>query len=75
MSSNFQPDQPHKKTRGEAAISKTAIATAIVSALMVVMVLAIVAPRAFGDSQWVVTLGLGALTLVVVLAIGFARNR
>ncbi len=74
MPSSFQPDQPHEKTRGAAAISKTAIATAVISALMVVMVLAIVAPRAFGDSQWLVTLGLGALTLVVVLAIGYFRN-
>lgn len=74
MPSSFQPDDPHPDTRGAATISKTSLATAIVSALMVIMVLAIIAPRAFGDNRWIITLGLGALTLVVVLAIGYFRK-
>lgn len=75
MSDYFQPDEPHadaKEPAGWGAI----LVVAVVSALLVVMILAILAPRLVEDysQSWVVTLGAGALTLVVILGIGLVRR-
>ncbi len=75
MSSSFQPEDPHPDARTPA--SPLAIITiAVVSALLVVMILALLAPRILTDytNSWTITFGAGVLTLVVVLAIGFVRR-
>lgn len=75
MASDFQPDDPHPTTDGPAGVSKSAIMVmAILSGLMVIMILAIWAPRVLGDSRWIVTLGAGALVAAVVAGFGFARR-
>lgn len=75
MSSSFQPENPHADARTPA--SPLAIVTiAVVSALLVVMILALLAPRILTDytNSWTITFGAGVLTLVAVLAIGFVRR-
>jgi protein-S-isoprenylcysteine O-methyltransferase Ste14 len=75
MATSFQPEKPHSpapRSRGNASI----VWLAVVSALVVVMLFAVAAPRLFwdGTTDWVVSLGAGVVTLVVILAYGFLRR-
>jgi protein-S-isoprenylcysteine O-methyltransferase Ste14 len=78
MATPFQPEDPHPKTSGTTPISRGTIFTvALLSALSVIMIIAIVIPRAAGSHEatnWVVTLGAGALAAGVVVAMGLARR-
>jgi hypothetical protein len=75
MSTPFQPDNPHPKTDGPARWT-TIIVLSILSALMLVMILSIVAPRLFQQSltSWTVTLGVGVGALLIGLGIGYWRR-
>lgn len=75
MATSFQPDDQHPKARTSTS-STSIVVTAVISALMVVMLFALAMPRLSGSEgvSWLVTLGAGALTLVLVLAIGFMRR-
>ena len=76
MASNFQPDDPSPKTKGPTPVGNTSIfVVAVISALMVIMLLAILAPRAFGDSRWLITIGAGVLVGLGVAGFGLARRR
>lgn len=74
MSNSFQPG-PSPPAKGSGAVAPV-FWLALVSALMVIMLVAVAAPRAFSDyaAGWVVTLGAGALTFAVILIAGFARR-
>lgn len=75
MSTPFQPDNPHPRTSGPPRWTTIALLS-VLGAVMVVMLLGIVAPRLFQQSvtNWAVTLGLGAVTLVVGLGLGYWRR-
>ncbi len=75
MSTPFQPDNPHPETDGPARWT-TIIVLSILSALMLVMLLSIVAPRVFQQSltSCAVTLGAGGGTLLLGLGIGYWRR-
>ena len=75
MATSFQPEKPNapsKETTGKSNI----IWTAVIGALIVAMLFALVVPRFFweGEVNWLVMLGASVLTLVVILAVGFARR-
>jgi TRAP-type C4-dicarboxylate transport system permease small subunit len=72
MSTSFQPDNPHPDTDGPARWT-TIVLLSILSALMVVMILGVLAPRLFQQSStsWAVTLSAGAATLLVGLGAGY----
>lgn len=75
MSDYFQPDEPHAEAKEPAGWGAIILVSAV-SALLVVMILAILAPRLVEDysQSWAVTFGAGALTFVIILAIGFIRR-
>lgn len=75
MPSFFQPDEPHGEAKEPAGWGAIFV-VAVVSALLVVMILAILAPRLVEDyaHSWPLTFGAGALTLIIILAIGFIRR-
>ena len=75
MSTPFQPDNPHPETDGPARWT-TITVLSILSALMLVMLLSIVAPRVFQQSltSWAVSLGAGGGTLLLGLGIGYWRR-
>jgi len=75
MSSPFQPERPHPETNGPARWT-TIVLLSILSAVMIVMLLGIVAPRLFQQSvtSWAVTLGMGAGTLILGLVIGYGHR-
>lgn len=77
MSNDFQPTDPHPDTDGPTGASrKTIVVVAVISALMVIMILAIGSPRIMQQESihWMLTLGGGALTAIAILTIGFFRR-
>lgn len=75
MSTLFQPEEPHPQTDKPA--SKGPIITlAIGLALAVMMILALVGPRFewSGATLWLVTIGAGVVTALVVGGVGFMRG-
>lgn len=72
MSDSFQPEKPYPPEGEEASEGPASIWIALLSALGVVMILAILAPRFMQESgvNWWVTLGAGVLVFVVVFLIG-----
>lgn len=73
MATSFQPEDPHSKARTTTS-GTSIVVTAVIGALMVVMLFAVVAPRLFGEVGWPITIGAGILTLLIVLAVGFMRR-
>ena len=73
---HFQPENPHPDTKGSGGSRTTIFVTAAAAAVMVIMLLAIAAPRVLGEggARWLLTLGAGVLTFVVVVGIGFMRS-
>lgn len=69
MSDGFQPEKPYPPGR-DSALSLSSLSIALVSALMVMMILALV-PRLALESElgWFIVLGGGGLTFVVVYVI------
>ena len=75
MATSFQPDDQHPQAKTSTS-STSIIVTAVLVALAVIMLFALAVPRLSGDEgvSWLLTLGAGALALVLVLAIGFMRR-
>jgi hypothetical protein len=74
MSSQFHSDDAHPEARSPGT---GALATAgVLSGLMVIMLLALLAPRLFADAvlHWAVTIGAGVVTAGLVVALGRARQ-
>ena len=76
MSDDFQPEKPYPSAKGTGDRAST-IWVAVLSALGVVMVLALVTPQVVGESQltWLITLGGGALVFIIALLIGFRKGK
>ncbi len=79
MATDFQPnepyeeDEPYEKAGGPTPAGKWAVvAAALVSALAVVIIMALWLPSLFGSAaaNWTAALGLGALVFAVVLGVG-----
>ncbi len=75
MSTSFQPDKPYEKSTGSSGLSSILV-TGLLAALAVVMLFALAVPRFFmdGETNWLLTLGAGALTFIIILAIGMLRK-
>lgn len=75
MAADFQPEKPQPAAREEGALKST-ILTAVASALVVMMLIALVVPRFAGDSQmnWGLTLGAGIVTLLGVFLFSYLRR-
>lgn len=75
MAADFQPEKPQPPAREEGALKST-ILTAVASALVVVMLMALLVPRLAGDSQtnWALTVGAGVVTLVGVFLFSYLRR-
>lgn len=75
MATSFQPEDQHPQAKTPTS-STSIIVTAVLSALAVVMLFALAVPRVSGSDSvdWLVTLGAGVVTLIVVLVAGFMRR-
>lgn len=75
MPSNFQPEKPNSPSQEGRSII-TLLITAFVSALLVVMLFALVAPRLFGEGSvsWTVTLVAGGVVFLAVLLYRMVRR-
>ena len=75
MPSSFQPEKPHAADRRSTSWVSVLV-LALGAALVVVMLLALGAPRLFGDDgvSWLVTLLVGVLTFAAVLGFGLTRR-
>lgn len=71
MPNDFQPEKPHASAPGPER-GPAAVWIALLSALGVVMVLAIIAPRLFAEWEagWPVALGAGVVVFVAVWVVG-----
>lgn len=71
MSDDFQPEKPHGRAP-EPGRRPAAVWIALLSALGVIMVLAILSPRIIQESglSWLITLGAGVAVFIVVWVVG-----
>lgn len=75
-SDHFQPEKPHSPAKSSNSGRTTLFVVAAVAAAMVVMILALAAPRFLGDGglRWLLTLGFGALAFAVIVGVGLLRG-
>lgn len=76
MPTSFEPDEPHPPAR-QPRERGGIYALGVLSALSVLMIFALFAPRWFGNTalNWALTLGASVLTLVTVIGLGMAVTR
>jgi Kef-type K+ transport system membrane component KefB len=73
MATSFQPEKPHAPARGGRS-GLTAVAVAVVTALLAMMLVALAVPSQEEGANWLWTLGAGALVFIAVLAYGLSRG-
>jgi hypothetical protein len=76
MATSFQPEKPHDPSKHSSGRSSYVI-LAIVSALLVMMLIALAAPQLSGESgtNWLLTIGGGVLVFAGILAYGTIKGR
>jgi hypothetical protein len=76
MPTSFQPEKPYADSKGTGAARSTPIVTALISAVLVIMLFALGLPRfSDGDTNWLVTFGAGAVVFLLVLVLGQIKGR
>lgn len=75
MSDSFQPEQPYEPSRGTSGRA-IFVWGAVLSALGVIMLLAVFLPDVFETSwlNWLIALGAGVLVFAAVLLVGLRRD-
>ena len=76
MPTSFQPEKPYEPAKHSNGRSLY-IVLAVVSSLLTMMLAALALPQWTGENEtnWLLTIGLGLIVFVGVLAYGWARRR
>ncbi len=76
MATSFQPETPHGTAQKSTGAS-TLIWTGVISSLLVIMLFALGLPHLLVgyEGSWAITLGAGLITFLLVMAVGFFKQK